>query len=130
MLSILKIHVKKGLLSISTLESISILPENLELDVCVLPATDIPPAPPPKLNLEFVKNQAVSIPPRPVYHPAIFNASEAIFGKHLDDLTPDEFNKFNVYRIHQSQIGKPLEEQTIYLPNGGMRSCLNCGELT
>ena len=45
-------------LSISPLDSISILPKNLELDVCVLPATDIPPAPPPKLNLEFVKNQA------------------------------------------------------------------------
>ena len=117
-------------LSISTLESIDILPKNLELDVFVLPATDIPPTTSPKSNLEFTRNQAVSIPPRPVYHPAIFNASEAIFGKHLDDLTPEEFNKFNVYRRHQSIIGKPLEEQTIYLPDGGMRSCVNCGELT
>ena len=37
-----KSHCPK-FLSISTMESISILTKNLELDVCVFPATDIPP---------------------------------------------------------------------------------------
>ena len=114
---------------ITPLQSVSISPRNHELNACVLPATDIPPTP-SKSNIKFARNQAVSIPPRPIYHPAIVNASEAIFGKHPDDLTHEEVNKFTVYRRQQRHIGEPLEEQTIYLPSGGMRSCVNCGELT
>ena len=40
----------------------------------------------PKLSM--IRNQTISIPPRPVYHPAIVNACETIFGRHPDDLTP------------------------------------------
>ena len=79
----------------------------------------------------MIRNHTISIPPRPVYHPAIVNACEAIFGRHPDDLTPEEYNRYNTFRRQQSQIGKPLEEQIINLPSGGMRSCVNwSGELT
>ena len=112
-----------------------------------LPGIDIPPLPPkllscktlpctsiapiikekPKLSIRIC---TTSIPPRPVYHPAIVNASHAMFTKHPSQLLPEELEKFKNYQDYKIRIGEPLETEIIYLPSGGIRTCLNCGELT
>ena len=61
----------------------------------------------------MIRNHTISIPPRPAYHPAIVKACEAIFGRHPDNLTPEEDNRFNTFRRQQSRISEPLEEQLI-----------------
>jgi hypothetical protein len=83
-----------------------------------------------KLKLGLVKAQSTSISPRKVYHPCIINASEAMFGKHPGQLTPDENLKFQLYQDHKIKVGEPLETEIIYLPIGGIRMCVNCRELT
>ena len=74
--------------------------------------------------------QTTSIPPRDIYHPAIISACKAFHGKHPSQLTPEEANKFNFYRNYKLQHGEPIEEDIVYLPSGGMKNCLQCGELT
>jgi hypothetical protein len=71
-----------------------------------------------------------SILPRPVYHPAIINASKFFFSKPPSQLTADEAQKFNQYQEDKIEIGEPLEAEEKFLPIGGIRMCLNCGELT
>ena len=91
---------------------------------------DIPPNLKKMSKLNIVTIQSTSIPPRPVYHPAIINACTAMFAKHPSELRQDEVEKFKRYRNHKTQIGEPLETEIIYLPSGGLRTCLNCKELT
>merc|ERR1712129_617127 len=43
-----------------------------------------------KVKLSFVKNAAISIKPRKIYHPTIINACEAMFKKHPDQLVSEE----------------------------------------
>ena len=119
-------------LSISPQESFSFSPTKLQINLSASPLSsiDIPPVIKKMSNLSIVKSQAISIPPRPVYHPTIINACTAMFAKHPSQLRPDEVEKFNFYRKRKSQIGEPLEEEIIYLPSGGLRTCLNCRELT
>ena len=95
-----------------------------------LPSLDIPPAEQENPKLSFKRNQAVSISPRKIYHPAIHGACQAMFAKHPSNLTADEVHKFNFYKNHKMQIGEPLESEIIYLRIGGIRTCINCGELT
>ena len=49
-------------------------------------------------TLLIVQNSGISIPSRPIYHPAIINASKAFFNdKHPSELNEDEVQKFNCY---------------------------------
>ena len=83
-----------------------------------------------KSKLNLVKCNSTSIPPRSVYHPIVVNVCKAMFSKHPKNLTPEEVAKFNIYKERKKQIGEPLESEVIYLPTGGIRTCVNCGELT
>ena len=85
---------------------------------------------PLKVKLSFVKNAAISIKPRKIYHPTIINACEAMFKKHPDQLVSEEIIKFNHYRNWKTEMGDPLESNVVYLPAGGLRTCLVCGHLT
>ena len=67
-----------------------------------------------------------SIPPRPIYHPAIINASMAFFKKHPSNLTEDEISKFNCYLKRKQELGEPVEKDVIFQPSS-MRNCLHCG---
>ena len=119
-------------LTISPQESFSFSPPKLQPNLVASPLSsiDIPPVVKKISNLNIVKSQYISIPPRPVYHPTIINACTAMFAKHPSQLRPHEVEKFNYYRKRKSQIGEPLEQEIIYLPSGGLRTCLNCRELT
>ena len=81
-------------------------------------------------SLNIVKSQAISIPPRRVYHPAIINACIAFFAKHPSELRQDKAEKFKQHIQDKAQIGEPLESEEIYLPTGGLRTCINYRELT
>ena len=116
--------------TISPQQSISIPPCVPNYEVTVLPPIDIPPITMQRPKLNIRKTGSTSIPPRPVYHPAIINASKAMFAKHPSQLTPEEVKKFKYYQDHKIRIGEPLETEVIYLPIGGIRTCLNCGEIT
>ena len=86
---------------------------------------------PKKLSyLTIVKSQSISIPPWPIYHPAIIHACLRFFTKHPSELSQEELEKFKQYRGDKAELGEPLENEDIYLPIGGFRTCLNCRELT
>ena len=51
---------------------------------------------PKQLTTQCVKT--ATVPPRPVYHPAIIRGCLSMFGKTPPDLDPDEIAKFNQYR--------------------------------
>jgi hypothetical protein len=121
--------VHKSLL-ITPHKSISFSPPRPRLVSSLLSSIDIPPIIKKKPKLQIVKIQSTSISPRPVYHPAIVNACDAMFAKHPSKLNPDEVQKFKLYQNHKTKIGEPLETEVIYLPIGGLRTCLNCRELT
>ena len=95
-----------------------------------MPIIDFPPISKEKSKLSLLKCTSTSIPPKPVYHPVLINVCEAMFSKHPSKLTPEEVTKFNTYKERKKQIGEPLESEVIYLPIGGIRTCVNCGELT
>ena len=131
---------KSKSLSVSVLPQVNISPIAKPLDFSPLVTTNVPPEEKP-LNvlmhpvknlpkLSYVKAQSTSISPRTVYHPCIINASEAMFRKHPEKLTPEENLKFQLYQQHKIRIGIPLETEVIYLPIGGIRMCVNCRELT
>jgi hypothetical protein len=65
-----------------------------------------------------------------VYHPCIINASRAFFGRHPRELASDEALRFQMYQKDKTLLGEPLENEITYLPIGGIRTCVNCGELT
>ena len=110
--------------------------------ICVLSAVDIsvqvsvdtrdaacetvPTLEPRKPILTTIKNAPLSIPPRPVYHPAVINASKAFYQKHPCDLTKEEKEKFKFYLDYKRREGEPVETDIIYLPST-MRECLHCG---
>ena len=81
-------------------------------------------------SLNLMKFQSISIPPQPVYYPAIINACQRFFAKHPRELKQDEAEKFKQYVQDKAQISEPLESEEIYLPCGGLRVCVNCKELT
>ena len=53
-----------------------------------------------------------------------------MFKKHPDQLVTEENIKFNHYRNWKTEMGDPLESNVVYLPAGGLRTCLVCGHLT
>ena len=77
-----------------------------------------------------MKSQSISIPPRPIYHPAIINACQRFFAKHPRELEKHEAEKFKQYVQDKAEIGEPIEDEEIYQPFGGWRICLHCEELT
>ena len=119
-------------LSVCQQQSISISPTNPQLKlIATLQSTmDIPPIAQEMPKFHVVRNQSTSIPPRPIYHPAIINACYAFFSKHPSKLEPEERKKFDLYRSDKHQIGEPLEKEVIHQPIGGIRICLHCGEKT
>ena len=117
-------------LSISPQQSTSVSPTMPTFAVTSLSPMDIPPIFKKTPKLSIRKNGTTSIPPRSVYHPAIINASNAMFQKHPSQLSPEELQKFKYYQEHKIRIGEPLETEIIFLPSGGIRTCLNCGEIT
>ena len=137
---------QRRILSCSIQAVVSIAPFKSPLATCKLPQQDIPPKAiipnltkttlpcisfsPQDLNLSIVKNAGIDIRPRKIYHPTIINACLAMYNKHPDALTQDEVLKFNEYRRWRSEMGQPLESNVIYLPIGGLRTCLICGHLT
>ena len=102
------------------------------LSIAVLPTVEIllSASSKPTQILSYCKNQAISIQPRQIYHPAIIKACIAMQGKHPSQLTAEEAHKFNFYRQYKLKNGEPIEEDIIYLPSGGMKNCLQCGHLT
>ena len=72
----------------------------------------------------------IDIQPRKVYHPSIINACDSMFKKHPDQMSKDEIVRFNVFRIWKTDNGDPLETNVVYLPIGGLRTCLICRHLT
>ena len=117
--------------SVSHQYSFSIRPPNpTELSTTCLFTVDIPPILKERPKLTLVRWTKTTILPRPVYHPAIINACDAMFSKHPSKLMPEEVDKFNVYKNRKIQIGESLESEVIYLPIGGIRTCGTCGELT
>ena len=85
-----------------------------------------------KIQLRQNQNSqsSISIPPRPVYHPAINQACQAMFGKHPTSLTPEEVSKFKIYQRQKLKNNDPIENDVIYQPIGGIRTCIQCGNLT
>ena len=79
--------------------------------------------------LSVIKNSSISINPRPIFHPAIINASIAFYKKHPSDLTPEELEKFKFYLKWKREGGEPVETDIVYLPSS-MRNCLHCGHPT
>ena len=108
---------------------ISIEPQKPQLVITALPSYNVHPVAPKKpLSLDRV--ESTSIPPRTIYHPAIINACKSMHGKHPSELDPDEAHKFNFYKEYKIKNGEPIEEDLIYLPCGGLKNCLHCGQLT
>ena len=118
---------KPNTLSISILPQINIIPLKKPLGISPLITTNVPPQKP---KLDFVRAKSISIPPHQIYHPAVINASNAMFGKDPSQLEADEALKFKMYRMNKIQKGEPLETEVIFLPIGGIRTCVNCRELT
>ena len=98
-----------------------------KITITTLPSLSyLPPAP----NLSITKNPAISIPAKRIYHPAIINACQALLRKHPSQLTQEEVAKFNEYKNYKLQQGDPLEDSIVYLPSGGLRTCVQCAQLT
>ena len=126
-----KMPTKQISLSISPQEASSFFPPKIQSNLVVSTPSSIsiPPNLKKMSSLNIVKSRSISIPPRPVYHPAIINSCIKFFAKHPSELGQDEVQKFNQYRKDKAQIGEPLESEDIYLPIGGLRTCLNWGDL-
>ena len=107
-------------------------PVKEELSFQKLESIDIVPVEPPKNpSLSIQAQSSVSIPPRRIYHPAILKACENMHGKHPSQLTPDEVRKFKLYQEYKARNGEPpIEEDIIFQPCGGLRTCVQCGQLT
>ena len=117
-------------LSICYQSCLSIAPKLAKLSLTSPSSISLPPCPLKKHNLTVSTATVTSIPPRPVYHPAIVKASMSLFSKHPRALSAVEIEKFNHYRNWKDINGEHIEDDIVYLPAGGMRSCVNCGELT
>ena len=104
--------------------SISLKPE---LSCATAAKIDIPPEKSTFKELSIAKQPSVSIPPRPVYPPAVLNA---MFGKHPSHMTQEEVDKFKLYQQLKIRDGDSIEEDIVYQPIGGVRTCVQCGHLT
>ena len=87
------------LLSISTQESISILPQHPNISIF----ETVPNIPPCKLSEE--SQQEVS---KPQYSPALIQACSAYYKKEKTSLSSDELKKFDVYCKWREKNRKPV----------------------
>ena len=83
-----------------------------------------------KTKLSVVTQPSLSIPPRIIYHPTVINACYAILGKHPSNLTPTEVEQFEKYKRFKSMNDDPIEENVVYQPIGGIRTCMHCNNPT
>ena len=113
-------------LKICKQESISIGPTKPSLSVSTSPPISVSPKKP---NLSITISIS-SIPPKPVYHPAIIRVCLSMFGKKPGDLDPDEILKFNRYKAWKLSIGEDIETDIMHNPSGGNQPCLHCGHPT
>ena len=100
------------------------------LSICPQITIDIPSTIGLQPKLATTKLPEINIKPKKIYHPSIINACNSMFKKHPDNLSQEEIEKFNTYRSWKSQIGDPFESNPIFLPIGGLRTCLICANLT
>ena len=82
----------------------------------------------PKLSI--TTQPSLSIPPRIIYHPTVVNACYAILGKHPSSLTPEEAQQFKKYKEFKAKNNDPIEKNVVYLPIGGIRTCMHCEQPT
>ena len=68
----------------------------------------------------------ITIPPLTIYHPAIVNACYAIIGKHPNQMSPAEEEEFELYKQFKTMNGQRIEDDVVYLPIGGIRTCMHC----
>ena len=80
----------------------------------------------PVKKLSICQVQTTSIPPKPVYHPAIIRACLSMFGKKPSELNDEEIRKFNEYRAWKKMNGQEIETDVLYNPASGNEPCLNC----
>ena len=92
-----------------------------------VPCLQQPPRPASKKpNLIIMKTSSTSLPPRPIYHPAVINASKSMHGKHPSELNREEADKLKQYMKWKCDRGEPVETDVIHVPSD-MRDCLHCG---
>ena len=84
----------------------------------------------PVQKLSICQVQTTSIPPKPVYHPAIIRACLSMFDKKPSELNYEEIRKFNEYRGYKKMKGEEIESDILYNPAGGNQPCLHCGHPT
>ena len=84
----------------------------------------------PAKKLSICQVQTTSIPPKPVYHPAIIRACLSMFGKKPSELNNEEIGKFNEYRAWKKIKGEEIETDVLYNPASGNEPCLHCGHPT
>ena len=51
-------------------------------------------------------------------------------GKLPSQLSSEEIKEFKFYQQFKLDNGDPIEEDDAYLPLGGLRTCVQCGNLT
>ena len=112
-------------LTMSKVEETSYESSKPILSISTLPVISIPSRSIKQLTIQCV--ETTTVPPRPVYHPAIIRASLSMFGKKPAELEPDEIAKFNNYRAWKCQNGEEIETDIIYNPASGNQPCLHCG---
>ena len=105
----------KSKLSVTNVASIDIVPEAFSLQST-------------KLSIEV--QLSLSIPPQPIYHPAVIEACQIMHGKLPSQLSSEEIKEFKFYQQFKLDNGDPIEEDDAYLPLGGLRTCVQCGNLT
>ena len=102
-------------------------PIQMNLALQKISSLDIPPqnfTRPSKLTAETVA--AVSIAPKLVYHPSVINACYSIIGKHPSQMTPEEVKQFDMFKQFKARNGESIENDVVFLPIGGIRTCLHC----
>ena len=106
-------------------------PVKNNLAIKKLATVDIPSQESSRQSSLFIEAQAtVSIPPLTIHHPAVVNACYAIIGKHPDQMSTAEEEEFELYKQFKIMNGQKIEDDVVYLPIGGIRTCIHCKNLT
>ena len=122
-------HISQQIEAVSATDCSS--PEKPVLSTTKVSSVDIEPKESKIIpELSIVRQSSLSIPPRTIHHPAVINACFAILGKHPSTLSQEEVYQFQQYREFKESNGDPIEENVVYLPIGGVRTCLHCNQPT
>ena len=96
-------------LTVCLQEQVSYQPTKPRISITILPSISFPPLPTKsKLSNFGIRTvQVTSIPPKPIFQPAIIRASISMFEKKPDDLDAEEIEKFKMYKNWKAQNGDP-----------------------